>query len=379
MVTQNMSATFVRRNDANKIMNFGENEPSRLPSLNALRVMKYKSKIKNQLHHDPIMALSLLKCAVPYNKIIKDIGYDRFFVHYWAVTELNMYRLYAKQNYAPRITIDATGGLVSKCRLISGRETSSIFLYQIGVMDYKNKSQFTVAHMLSERHDNNSISHWLTEWVKNITHLPKIVVTDQSKALMMAVVKSFTQYSSLYKYLNVCSSLILKKSGVEIPNCMLRNDFNHTMKLLSCWPEIKNCTYRIKNFYLRSIGLIIASTDFNDIKYLLQCIFMVALNEEDGYNSENVTNICENAKQYLKQRIATHDIVIDDNININGGNMDNQSSELDSLLQELNDEDCIINIINDIYENCLRKSQSSINHGNHDNMQYSPMIAYDER
>lgn len=130
------------------------------------------------------MALSILKSSSPYNKIIYDIGYDRFFVHYWTVTEPYMYRLYAKQSYEPRVTIDATGGVVSKCRLIFGRETSSIFLYQIGVMDYKNYykiSQFTVAHILSERHDNNAISHWLTKWSRCKIPLPKIVVPDQSK------------------------------------------------------------------------------------------------------------------------------------------------------------------------------------------------------
>lgn len=180
-----------------------------------------------------MMALSVLKSCSPYNKIINDIGYDRFFVHYWSVTELNMYRLYAKNNNETRITIDATDSVVSPCTLISGRKTSSIFLYQIGVMDHQTQSQFTVAHMLSERHDNNSISYWLTEWIRNKIPLPKIVVTDQSKALMMAVIKSFTQYSSLSKYLSICSSLVLKESDVDIPKCMLRNDFNHTMKLLS--------------------------------------------------------------------------------------------------------------------------------------------------
>jgi len=75
--------------------------------------------------------------------------------------------------------------------MISGRESSSIFLYEIGVMDFKNKCQFTAAHMLSERHDSNSISYWLTEWSRTNIVLPKIVITDQSLALMMAVVKSF--------------------------------------------------------------------------------------------------------------------------------------------------------------------------------------------
>jgi len=195
-----------------------------------------------------------MKSITPYNKIINDIGCDQFLVHYW--TELNMYRLYTKTNSTPRITIDTTGGIVSKIKLIFGWETAYIFLYQIGVMNYKTQSQFTVDHMLLDIHDNNSISHWLIEWTRNKIISPKIVGTDQSKALMMAVIKSFTQYSSLSKYLSICSSLLLKESEVEIPHCMLRNDFSHTIKLISSWPEIKNSSYRIKNFYLPSIGLL---------------------------------------------------------------------------------------------------------------------------
>lgn len=107
------------------------------------------------------MSLAQLKGSAPFNQIIHDIGYDHFFLHYWTATEINTYRLYSKQNKFPRISIDATGGIVNKLNLISGRETSPIFLYEIGVMDYTNECQFTAAHMLSERHDSNSICHWL--------------------------------------------------------------------------------------------------------------------------------------------------------------------------------------------------------------------------
>jgi len=192
--------------------------------------------------------------------------------------------------------------------MISSRVSSPIFLYEIVAMDFKNKCQFTAEHIISERHDSNYISYWLTEWSRTNIVLPKLVVTDQSLALMMAVVKSFTQYSSLSKYLAVCSSLILKESS-ELPACMLRNDFNHVMHVISSWPEIKSCKYRIKNFYLRSIGLLIASTYFDDIKYILRNIFIIAFSEEQGLNPNGLPNPCQNAKNYLKQRISTHNIL----------------------------------------------------------------------
>ncbi|CAI6366397.1 unnamed protein product [Macrosiphum euphorbiae] len=351
-------------------MESGKSNPSHLPHQNK----------KKQLHNDPIMALSLMKSLAPYNKIINDIGYDRFFVHYWTLADLNMYRMYTTINKTPIIIIDVTGGIVSKCKLISGRETSSIFLYQIGVMD-KTQSQLKVAHMLSERHDNNSISHWLSEWMRNIITPPKIVVTNQSKELMIAVIKTFTQYSSLSKYLCACSSLLLKETKqVKIPNCMLRNDFNHTMKLLSSWTEIKNSSPRIKNFYLRSIGLVISSVDFNDAKLLLEHIFTVALNEKDGYITNNIPNACEISKKYLKERIES-DLVISQ-VKIHNLNDKNEIvfqytglDESDLLLDELSDENSIFKIIQGVYNYCLVESRSHKNQGNHDNMEYCPMIA----
>lgn len=63
-----------------------------------------------------------------------------------------------KNNRSPKISIDATGGLVHKPILSL---TLNIFLYQIGVRNAKNKCQYSVGHImsiLSERHDNNSIA-----------------------------------------------------------------------------------------------------------------------------------------------------------------------------------------------------------------------------
>jgi len=44
---------------------------------------------------------------------------------------------------------------------------SNIFLYQIGVRDPKTSCQFAVGHILSEKHDHNTISYWLSEWLRS--------------------------------------------------------------------------------------------------------------------------------------------------------------------------------------------------------------------
>jgi hypothetical protein len=112
LVYENQSAAYVQRFEAKQVMQYGDKEPSHLMSLNAMRILKYKALKKNQSHSDTIMALSILKGTPPYNNIIHDRSYDKFFVHYWVSTEINSYRIYAKNTDIPKITIDATGGVV---------------------------------------------------------------------------------------------------------------------------------------------------------------------------------------------------------------------------------------------------------------------------
>lgn len=228
--------------------------------------------------------------------------------------------------------------------------------------------------MLSERHDNNSIGHWLSEWLRTGVPTPKVIITDQSLALMMGVVKTFTQYSTLSKYLQTCSLLIHKKPS-EIPKCMIRIDFDHVMHIFSSWFD-KKTRKRIKNFYMRSFGLIVAAKEFEDIKMLLKFVFTVALSETNGLiNSE--PSYCEQSKQYLKQRIATGILTDDlDNYFDDEDNKIHNSEENENFIMDEELENYKLHeVIKDIYNNCLQESIKSGHLGDHDNMQYDPIIA----
>lgn len=258
------------------------------------------------------------------DSIIQSLGAEPFYVSYWCTSEINTYRLYCRHNKCPQILIDATGSLVCKIKLLTGRLSRHIFLHKITANNPQINCTFSVAHLLSERHNNHSIGMWLGEWMRSDILYPKVVVMDHSLALIMAAVSTFTQYSTLTKYLWVCSSFLRGDSSQgEIPMCFIRHDFNHVMKNITSWPEFKDSlgkqntntnkrmprsrkNKKLKNFYCRSLGLVIASTRYNDIKFLLKRIFTVALHEEDGINEEGSPTDCELAKQYLKRRIASH-------------------------------------------------------------------------
>jgi len=119
MLKENMSADYVQKSEARKTMEYGHPEPSHLPSLNALRVMKYKENKKNYLNEDPILSILMMKGMSPYNTIIRDIGHDRFFMHFWAAQGVNSYRNYCKHTKIPTISINATGDIVKNINLMS--------------------------------------------------------------------------------------------------------------------------------------------------------------------------------------------------------------------------------------------------------------------
>ena len=243
--------------------------------------------------------------------------------------------------------------------------------------DKRKKLQFPVAHMVSERHNNIAIAFWLQCWLRAELKMPKICVTDESRALMMACVRAFTQYSTLNQYILVCSSLLKGEDRYETPFCMMRNDFANLMHLISTWKEIKYAPRKSKHFYLWTVALIIASASFEDIKHLLKCFFIVLLNEEEGFDNHHRPCSCENAKKFLKLRIAGQveldDSVIDDVI---------AESEFSDICDEATNVDekegkvggtSVFDEICDIYESIKR--EVPYNHGDRDNLQFCPELA----
>ncbi len=206
-IDRGISADIIRRGYANEVMDFGDLEPPHIPTSNALRVAKSKALQKHRIHDDPIIGLCIMKYSNAFSNSIHDIGYDRFFCHYWTNIQISMYREYVKNSKCPSVSVDATGGIVRKPQLIGGRKTKTIYLYEIAFYDQKSKIQVSVGDMLSERHNNNSICHWLMEWLRSGAPLPKQVVTDMSLALLSGVVRAFTTFTSVWDYIKFCYHL----------------------------------------------------------------------------------------------------------------------------------------------------------------------------
>jgi len=272
-IDKNMSADVIRRHFASKIMNFGDLEPPHVLTSNVIRCAKSRILSKDRIHNDPILGLCIMKHFNQSSGSIHDIGYDRFFCHYWSSLQLNVYREYVKNCNCPSISMDGTGGIVQKPTLIGSRKTRTICLYEIAFYNQVSKIQFSVAHMLSERHDNNSISHWLTEWLRDGAPLPKQVVRDMSLALLSGVVKAFTTFNTLWDYMKFCYHLCTETNGIYKMPCLIKCDVAHVIKLMTTWAVFKKAEKRVKQIVIHSLCKVLLASSLKDAMELLKVIF----------------------------------------------------------------------------------------------------------
>jgi len=129
-----------------------------------------------------------------------------------------------------------------------------MFLYEIQAY-FSETPSIPIAHMISERHDTETIRGWLTRWKIDIRSQVQEFVSDQSLALMAAAVISFKQFSSLQRYIEECFK-ILNGFEFELPLCFIRNDVAHFMKKCINMETIK----RLKIYNEQKIFLTVVCT-----------------------------------------------------------------------------------------------------------------------
>jgi len=281
----------------------GAPDPSIIPSGNALRILKTRVIQANRRHKDTLTSLAIMKTEDDFKDVIHDIGFDPFYIIYHCAEQVHLYRSYCKQAANPKLIIDATGSIVKKFIKYGTVKSKSIFLYEALAYDSQKKHSFTVTSMLSERHTNIAISNWLSNWIQSDVQKPKETVCDQSLALLSAIVKSFTQYTSLQDYIRICADLLAGKLDQDtywVPQCFVRIDVAHFVKICSKWSSLKTVPRRVREIILRSIGVLIKCQSLTEIHALLLSLFIVITNESDGTNlMTNEDTPCETHKQII--------------------------------------------------------------------------------
>ena len=352
-----------------------EREFNTIPSTNVLRVAKYDFLRSSRVHKDPILALGILKRSVPCEGVIRDIGYDLFFTHYWSESQIHTYNEYCKRSTQSMIAIDATGSVCQKIKR-PGCKSRHIFLYEITVPSKEAGCQYAAANMLSEKHDANIIHYWIKEWQRSGALKPDIVVCDMSLALLSAAAKAFTQYSTLNDYLAQCFKLLFQEAeqNIDIPKTFIRCDVAHFIKLVSRWESLRGQIKRNRQFYLRVMAQAVQADNIDRLKQIIYATVTIALSETEGNDGLGNPVPCEICKSFLKNLIG-------------GGNL--QAEKVNLLLEE-NSSNVIQENSKKLrkkkketflewVKNLIKKSKNQIdnNYGDRGNQQYLPKIIDD--
>lgn len=66
----------------------GDNISAQISNLSSLQIAKSEAIAATRLHSDPVIAINMMKYNSAYSSTIHDIGYDRFFIHFWSNKQL---------------------------------------------------------------------------------------------------------------------------------------------------------------------------------------------------------------------------------------------------------------------------------------------------
>lgn len=301
-VVNQVKATSVfkyRREEARTRMTFGDQEPADLYNADVLYRAKYQEKVnrldlKNFPH--PILSVLEMKSNPDYSESVWEIAIDKMYVMYWTPTQLHMYKQFISENKIKSIAVDATGGLVKAIPTMD-QSQRVIFLYQI-ITSYNNKSS-PLAQLITEKHDANTLTFWIREWIKNDLPLPKQIVSDFLIALLNASSLAFNNMP-LKQYVDECFDQLLKKDSYVNKNTILRIDVAHLIKLVCNWKSLKSNRPH-KEFYVRCVDMLMRIKDFNMFEILLTHILTTA--HSQFFHSD--VSSCTNSVNFLTNLMKT--------------------------------------------------------------------------
>ncbi|KAL4141463.1 hypothetical protein QTP88_004100 [Uroleucon formosanum] len=237
------------------------NNPSIIPTGNVIRLLKSRKIAFEKRNNDPLTAIALMK-QENENK-----------------EQINMYRQYCRSVTHLQIIIDATGLVFKNFMKFGLEKTRTLFLYEDIVNNKEKQHSFTVSNMVSESHNTITISNWLANWMTSNVPQPKQTVYDQNSHWL--------------------------------PQCFVRLDIAHFMKLASQWPSLKLLHRKVREIILRIIGCFantevetscerhnrrlmnIVSTGNIELDEQLDAIIDDAGNGSDSYEDQFCDNIYE--------------------------------------------------------------------------------------
>lgn len=139
--------------------------------------------------------------------------------------------------------------------------------------------------ILTEHNVANFISFWLKEWLRHGGTVPNELCVDMSLALLNAGVCAFTSYNSLSNYIDTLFSMnFFDEDRVTMPKieCFIRIDVAHLLKNVATCAAFANKKSKVRETYLRCMGLLVKATDIKEVTLLIKCTLILAYAQSEG-------------------------------------------------------------------------------------------------
>jgi hypothetical protein len=282
-----------------------ERESPFIPNLQTLRQIKSETRKENILHSNPVLSLVKLSTITPFSTCIKQVSARPFYVQYWLQEQIECYKKILRKEGRISVSLDATG---SVCRNVErahksddhfiGQDNSKhVFLYMC--FGYSSQgSSVPLTQMLSESQTAETICRWLESWIVNLTP-PNEAITDDSAALISAVVKSLAKCPTTKDYISNCFKLLENQTS-QVPPCFVRLDTSHFCKTLSNLPCFQGVDTHIKWFYVNCIKFIKMCQDYQIVKEVVWDLILTSTHQYAGDDKNGSSTLCSNAINRLK-------------------------------------------------------------------------------
>lgn len=300
------SANVVRAKLANDSMvDHEEYEPALLPLAETLRVQKFRQNKKEYLHRNPIIATREMKDLNKYFGSIMDIGLDPYFCMYATPLQNELLRVHTRYQRSV-FSFDASGVPVipptHSSFSIEHDKLKPVFLYTINLQ--LSTYSIPVFQLLSQRHKSNFLRYVTSCWQDECLggKNPNEWIVDDSSALLLTAVESFTSCKTMDRYLDNCFDALFNKC--QPPECFIRLDRSHIIKSIIKNEHLKKEDSRRKSLYQRLFGFLVTVEDVAIAEKIIRDIFILLNNKYT--NDDYVLN----AKTTLRKLSDLH--VIED-------------------------------------------------------------------
>lgn len=286
----------VRTQIINEEVKCGQPMAPHVPSLKTLSKAKSKGrKITLGLIPETTVWQSFtnIKANVEFAPFIRNIGFNKGFIEYWSQDQVNLHN--DMQKFTKNVvSMDSSGSVFRK---VNG--TLEMFLTVI--VTHVGNNTVPVFQVASELNDSNFLAWALNNWKKSGAMTPGELVTDRGKGLQNGACLSFN-LCSYEEFIDICWTSIDTgdRKVLSSLKCQMRIDIAHLMHSVSKFDCFQNCKSRVKEFFLRAIGLLTKSKTREDFIKIYNKILIVANSTIEGEE-------CLSARNSVKAAIRNHD------------------------------------------------------------------------